>query len=489
MDRMSGWSAPADALAAGEDGFFVPEVLGADHRVPVLGGGWVRQVFLDNAASTKPFRAVSTFIRNVEGYYSNIHRGTGFDSVYCTRRYEEAREIVREFVGGDPARDIVIPVRNTTEGLNLLAMSLEFDRERDVVLTTILEHHSNDLPWRGKARVEYVSLRPGGVELDLSSLRRRLEELSGSVRIVAVTGASNVTGEVIPVHEIAKMAHEHGAWIVVDAAQLAPHRCIRMLPHDDPGHLDFVVFSAHKMNSPYGEGAIVGRKDHFAAAVPYLQGGGTVYSVGLDHVIWADPPDRQEAGTPNVLGLFALACAIRIYERIGMERIEAHERRLTAKMLRGLRAIEGIRILGPDDPERLENRLGVVTFDVEGVHHNLCAAVLSYEYGIAVRAGCFCAHPLIKHLLGVTPEEERRFEEQIRKGDRRATPGGVRASIGLHNTEEDIDRFLDAMATIARKAWKGDYEQDIATGEFSPRGFSFDFSNCPAFPEPTDPAC
>lgn len=469
------------ADAASGQGFFVPDVLGADHRVPVLGGAVVRQVFLDNAASTKPFRAVSTFLRDMEGYYSNIHRGSGFDSVFCTDRYEEARAIVRDFVGGDKDRDIVIPVRNTTEGLNLLAKTFELSAD-DVVVTTILEHHSNDLPWRGEAEVKYVGRREDG-SLNLEEFEQILAEFSERVKVVAMTGASNVTGEILPIHKVASLAHRHGAMMVVDAAQLAPHRKIRMLAHDDPGHLDFVVFSAHKMNSPYGEGAIVGRRDHFAGAAPYLQGGGTVYSVSLDHVIWADPPDRQEAGTPNILGLFALAAAIRIYERIGMDRVAAHEAALTKRLLLGMTEIPGVWIMGIGNPDDLDNRLGVATFDVKGVHHNLVAAILACEYGISVRAGCFCAHPLIKSFLGVTREQEEDFEQRIRQGDRTDVPGGTRVSIGLHNTTEDVDRFLEALTVIAAKTWKGDYKQELMTGEFYPRGFGFDFGNCPSFPQ------
>jgi selenocysteine lyase/cysteine desulfurase len=372
-----------------------------------------------------------------------------------------------------------VPVRNSTEGLNLLASTFDF-RPGDVALTSLLEHHSNDLPWRGKARVEHVSLR-GDATLDVAGLGRKLAELRGRVRIVAITGASNVTGEVLPVHQIAEMAHRNGALIVVDAAQLAPHRTIRMLEHEDPRHLDFVVFSAHKMNSPYGEGVIVGPRNHFSEAAPYLQGGGTVYAVGLDHVIWADTPGRQEAGTPNILGLYALAGAIRAYERIGMEEIVAHEQRLTRRLLKGMLDLPGVAILGRADPDDLENRLGVVTFVVDGVHYHLVAAVLSYEYGIAVRAGCFCAHPLIKHLLQVPPESERELEASIQGGDRRFIPGAVRVSIGLHNTPEDIDRFLDALKAISAQSWIGNYVQDFTLGEFRPERFQFDFGECPGF--------
>jgi cysteine desulfurase/selenocysteine lyase len=308
-------SAIAGAASAG---FVAPEVIGARREVPLLDGRRVPQVFLDNAASTKPLREVRAALARMEEYYSNIHRGTGYDSVFCTHRYEEARRIIAAFVGGDPEHDVALPVRNTTEGLNLLATTFGFGAH-DVVLTSLLEHHSNDLPWRGRARVEHITLREDAT-FDTDALERRLRELAGRVRVVALTGASNVTGEVLPIHDIARRVHAHGARLVVDAAQLAPHRAIRMRPYSDPEHLDFVVLSAHKLNAPYGEGVIVGPHEHFSEAAPYLQGGGAVYAVGLDHVIWADTPERQEAGTPNILGLFALAAAIRVYERIGFDR-------------------------------------------------------------------------------------------------------------------------------------------------------------------------
>jgi len=470
------------AILTGEqaqNGFCCPEIVGCRRRVPLLDGRWVPQIFLDNAASTKPFRAVCDFLLDMQHYYSNIHRGTGFDSVFCTDRYEEARRIIGDFVGWDRSKDVVIPVRNTTEGLNLLANTIPF-ASGDRVLITFLEHHSNDLPWRGKARVEYIPVDESG-QIDLDVLERRLDPADGPVRVVSCTGASNVTGTVLPIHEIAALAHRGGALMVVDGAQIVPHRRLRMRPHDDPGHLDFVVFSAHKMNSPFGEGAVVGRRDLFAEAVPYLQGGGTVYSVSLDHVVWADPPDRQEAGTPNVLGMFAMAKAIQVMEEVGMERVEAHEAGLTSLLLRGIRSIREVAVFGGRDPEDVKSRLGVVSFMVADVPHGLVASILSFEWGIAVRSGCFCAHPLIKRLLNVTREQERLFEEEIRNGDRRNTPGAVRASLGLHNTQDDVETLLEALGVIAAKGWRGDYVQNATSGEFHPKDFRFDFSHLPGF--------
>src|SRR5919202_2363979 len=389
----------AKAIQSKKEIFECPEVLGSKHSVPLLDGRYVSQIFLDNAASTKPFRVVSDFLQEMQPYYSNIHRGTGFDSNLCTERYEEARRIVGEFVGWDCDRDVVIPVRNTTEGMNLLANTISF-APGDRVLTTILEHHSNDLPWRSKAQVEHLPVNSDG-QINLAELERRLDPSKGRVRVVSMTGASNILGAVLPIHEIAALAHKYGALMVVDGAQLVPHRRVNMRPHTDPGHIDFIVFSGHKMNSPAGVGAVVGRRDIFAAAAPYQPGGGTVASVSTHSVTWAAPPDRNEAGTPNILGMLALARTIQVLEAVGMDKVEAHERHIASLLLQKLSRIPQVKILGSSDPEAMDNRVGVVTFTVDGVPHGLVAAILSYESGIAVRNGCFCAQPLMKRLLKV----------------------------------------------------------------------------------------
>ena len=468
------------AIPSLNQSFQCPEVVGADHAVPLLDGSCVPQIFLDNGASTKQFRVVSDFIRDIEPYYSNIHRGTGFDSNFCTQRYEQAREIVGNFVGWDHERDVVIPVRNTTEGMNLLANTISF-APGDRVLTTILEHHSNDLPWRKHAKVEHLPINREG-QIDLKELERRLDPSRGRVRVVSMTGASNILGSVLPIHEIAALAHQYGALMVVDGAQLVPHRRVNMKPHTDPGHIDFIVFSGHKMNAPAGVGAVVGRRDIFASSAPYQPGGGTVASVSVNSVTWAAPPDRNEAGTPNILGLLALARTIEVLESIGMEAVAEHERQLTGLLLRKLGSIPQVKILGSSNPDALENRVGVVTFTIEGVPHGLAAAVLSYEWGIAVRNGCFCAQPLMKRLLGVEETCTCPSEDEVTvRGDRHNVPGAVRASLGIHNTKEEMEALVEAISSIAQKQWQGDYEQDATTGEYLPRGFRFDFSRLPSF--------
>lgn len=277
-------------------------LVGVDVPVPVLDGRLVPYVNLDNAASTPAFRSVAETVARFLPYYSSVHRGTGYTSRLSTAAYEEARSVVGRFVGADPERDVVVFGRNTTEAVNRLARSLWMP-PGSIVLTTLLEHHSNDLPWRARARTVRVGALPDG-RLDEDDLDRRLAEHAGRIALLAVSGASNVTGVVQPVHRLAAKVHAVGGRILVDAAQLAAHRPVDMRPHGDPGHLDFVALSAHKLYAPFGTGALVGRRDAFASE-PDHSGGGTVRAVTLDDVAWADLPDREEAGSPNVVGAVA----------------------------------------------------------------------------------------------------------------------------------------------------------------------------------------
>ncbi|MEO8891188.1 MAG: aminotransferase class V-fold PLP-dependent enzyme, partial [Coleofasciculaceae cyanobacterium] len=244
--------------------------------------------------------------------------------------------------------------------------------------------------------------------------------------------------------------------------------------HNDPSHIDFVIFSGHKMNCPTGVGAVVGRRDIFDAALPYQTGGGTISTVTVDSVTWAAAPDRNEAGTPNILGLIALARTIQVLEAVGMDAIDHHERELTALLLEKLAAIPQVKVLGSSNPAAVDKRVGAVSFTVEGVEHGLVAAVLSFEWGIAVRNGTFCAQPLMKHLL-------KTDEDFVCGGKSENTSGAVRASLGIHNTEKDIETLVAAIASIALQQWKGQYEQDTETGEYLPSGFRFDFSVLPGF--------
>src|SRR6185295_4766440 len=346
--------------------------VGTDQTVPLFDGSTAPFVNLDNAASTPAFRSVVDTIEEFLPFYAGVHRGTGYKSRLSTNTFERARELVGEFFRADPQRDVFVFVKTTSEALNKLARSLPVGNDA-VVLTTLLEHHSNDLPWRGRFRTVHVGARPDGA-LDLEHLDRLLGEHAGRVALLAVSGASNVTGVVQPVHLLAEMVHSVGGRILVDAAQLAGHRPIDMRSHDDPTHLDFVVCSAHKMYAPFGSGALVGPRDAFGPA-PDQTGGGTVHAVTTDDVVWAGLPDREEAGSPNVVGAVALAAATRALAEIGLDRIAAHEIELTRYASRRLSRLPGLRIHGPSEGTTTTGKLGVLPFTIAGIDHGLIAAV------------------------------------------------------------------------------------------------------------------
>lgn len=244
---------------------------------------------------------------------------------------------------------------------------------------------------------------------------------------------------------------------------------------DDPGCLDYIAISAHKMYAPFGTGALIGRRDTFEQGDPDQVGGGTVSIVTLDDVVWAGPPDRDEAGSPNTIGAVALAAAICQLEAVGMDVVATHEAVLTAYSLRKLSSIPGFHVYGDDDPENTTNRLGVIPFNLEGLSHFLVAAILGHEFGIGVRNGCFCAHPYILHLLALTPDEASLVRENILAENKKEMPGLVRVSFGLYNSINEVDALAEALACIVRGDYQGTYVQDIPSGEFHPVGWKPDF--------------
>jgi selenocysteine lyase/cysteine desulfurase len=447
------------------------EIVGCDLRVPVLDGSERPYVFLDNAASTPAFRQVLDAVQEFLPWYSGVHRGTGFKSLLATEVFDAAHDAVGRFVGADLDSNTVIFVKNTTECINKLSNRFRF-KPGNLVITTMLEHHSNDLPWRKNATVLHVGITPDG-HPDLKQMRRLLEENMGRVKLVAVNGASNITGICSPIHDIAIWAHMAGAKIFVDAAQLAAHRRIDMLPDDDPRHIDFLALSAHKMYAPFGTGALVGPTAFFEQGDPDMVGGGVVDVVTLETAVWNKPPHKEEAGSPNVVGGVALAEAVTMLQSIGMENIAAHETTLLDYAYRRLKAIPGLVFYGPT--EDLSNKVGVIAFNVEGVPHGLTAAIIGTEGAIGVRNGCFCAHPYVKELLHVSPDDDRVLAAEVIAGNKSRMPGLVRASLGCYNNEADIDTLAEMLQRIVRREFKGTYVQDKATGTYRAEGFAPDF--------------
>ncbi|MCA9871803.1 MAG: aminotransferase class V-fold PLP-dependent enzyme [Anaerolineae bacterium] len=444
-------------------------IVGIDERVPLLDGSLATYVNLDNAASTPALTDVLEAVDRFMPYYSSVHRGTGFKSRLSTVAYDRAHETIAEFVGANTDTNAVIFGKNTTEAINKLSFRLPA-RPGAVVITTQLEHHSNDLPWRARFPVEHVRALPDG-RLDEAHFDQLLAQHAGNIALVAVTGASNVSGFLQPIHRLARKAHAAGALILVDAAQLAPHRRVDMKADIDPEHLDFVTLSAHKMYAPFGTGALVGPKAVFMQGAPEYPGGGTVDVVTLDEVHWAGMPDRDEAGSPNVVGAVAMAAAARVLMDVGMDRVAAHEQALLAYATERLLAVPGVTIYGETDPARLHEKVGVIPFNMAGVSHFLLAAILGYEGGIGVRSGCFCAHPYVVHLLNLDSETASSWRTQLLDGDKSNMPGMVRMSFGCYSNREDVDRLVAMLERIARGEYTGDYLLDRQTGEYQPAGF------------------
>ena len=412
-----------------------------------------RYVNLDNAASTPVMADVWAAVEAFVPWYSSVHLGSGAKSRVSTAAFEDARADVAGFVGAR-ADDQVVFVRNTTEAINVLAAALP---EGARVLSSPAEHHANMLPWR-RHDVRLLPFATSAQEL-LEACERELR--GARFDLVAVTGASNVTGEIWPVAELAAIAHRHGAELFVDAAQLAPHRPIDMAASG----IDHLALSGHKLYAPFGAGALVAGAARLEAGAPLLRGGGAVKLVTPDDVIWEDAPERHEAGSPDVVGAVALAAACRRLLLLGMETVAARERVLAERLWDGLDAVPGLRTL------RLwpaAERVGVATFALEGYPHPLLASILSAEHAIGVRHGCFCAHPLMARLLDVSDAEAAQLGAELRAGRRPPLPGAVRASIGLGTTPEDIDRLTGALGELAAVGPRWRYRHVPEHDEYEP---------------------
>ena len=447
-------------------------LIGLDKKVPLIDGNEVTYINFDNAASTPTFRFIYDKVGEYLQYYSNVHRGTGFKSMLSSWVFEKGREKVADFVNADLDKNVIIFTKNSTEALNKLARRYPFQKG-DVVLTSLMEHHSNELPWRKRSDFDHVGLNPDGT-LDIEDLRRKLKHYGGRVKIVALTGASNVTGYINPVHLIAEIVHDAGAEILIDAAQTAPHRPINMQGSGSRDYLDYLVLSAHKMYAPFGIGVLVGNRHIFESGDPEDVGGGMVDIVTLEDAYWTDLPEKEEAGTPDIVGVVALAESIAMFERIGWDDIINHEAELTAKFLTKLKKIDKVRIYGNSDPTESHNRLGVIPFNVEGYSHALLAAILNYEGGIGVRNGCFCAHTYVKSLLNVGHEESKKLEEEIKRRNRSNLPGTIRASFGIYNSKDEIERFCKVLEKIIQDGYSGEYVLNPEKGEYMPKDFKID---------------
>ncbi|ADD03500.1 cysteine desulfurase, SufS subfamily [Thermoanaerobacter italicus Ab9] len=381
-------------------------------------------IYLDNAATTqKPISVIKAMDKYYEELNANVYRSPHYLSALSTQAYEEARERVKKFINAKSVESIIF-TRNTTESINFIAYTwgMKYINEGDEIILTIAEHHSNMLPWQmvaeaKKARLKYVYLD----EDFRFSMKDFKEKMSDKVKLVAVQHMSNVLGIINPVEEITHIAHKYGAKVLIDGAQSVPHMPVDVQKID----CDFFAFSGHKMLGPMGIGVLYIKEDLLSDVPPFLRGGEMIDEVFEDRATFSPPPLKFEAGTPNVKGAYVLVSAIDYIEKIGLSNIYHHESELLEYGLQKMKELDFVKLYGPKDAEE---RGGIISFNVEGVHPHDVATILDEE-GIAVRSGHHCCQPLMRY-LGV--------------------PATVRASFYLYNDFDDIDALVEGLKKVRK---------------------------------------
>lgn len=449
-----------------------------------------RRHYLDSAATTLMMASSADVACEFLSYYANPHTKAHFSARIASNALNWARGVVKSFLGADDEDYAAIFIgTGTTSCANRLAFALHQRRpDRSTVLVSAMEHHSNDLPHRRYSNVVHIPLddeseHPGGVSL--AELERLLCEARGAVNYVAVTGVSNVTGVVNPIHDIAELAHAHDALVVVDGAQMVAHMPVSLSQSNKLRDIDAFIFSGHKIYAPGSPGVLVIKKHLLEDNSPLELGGGIVQDVTrTSYVLNPVGEGREEAGTPNLVGIVTLAASLEALRFVGMASVSMKEQQLMAYAQEQLRHIKSIDIYGPSDSIQ-HPRIGCLAFNLSHVDHGFVATLLNDEHNIAVRNGCFCAHPYVRALLkealwnadfGSMNDSEIELEASLRKGM-------VRASFGAYSNKGDVDALIRGLLDIEKRAVElrlqyslgadGTYErkQNIATAEvfFNPK--------------------
>ncbi len=451
---------------------------------PLASGETARRIYLDSTASTLQLGIVRDVVGKYLPHYANTHSNAHFNAKLSSHELAWAHAMVLDFVGANAQTHGCFFVGSgTTGGINRVARTLARKwSHRDVVITTIMEHHSNDLPHRKNfAKVVHVPVKVtanGFGCADIGRIEKALREYRERVSYVAVTGVSNVTGIINPIYDIAELAHRYGALLVVDAAQMAAHVPIKMSNPEKPAReLDILCLSGHKIYAPSSPGVVVTRLDLFREVEPDEVGGGMVDDVHLDRYLTTEKfPDREEAGTPNIVGAIALATVLCALKKIGMHYIDAQETRLINYAISKLTTIKDVVVYGETDPRNCQ-RAGAISINIRGLHHALTAAILNDYFNIAVRNACFCAHPYVREMIandlgeqmeGLSNQELEALAELHR--------GMVRASFGLYNDAQDVDALVGALQQIcARKEYyQSQYHKTESDDEYIHNTFQFD---------------
>ncbi len=422
-------------------------------------GAFAYHVYLDNAATIKPFKRVLEYIVDEFYQYGSVHRGAGRFSKETTYRYEKAREAVRQAVGASE-NNYVILTKNTTEAINMAAAL--WKEKPGKVLVSDIEHSSNLLPWlRTQEIIQYKTSNEGTI--DQGDIEEKLRQ--SNIKLLAVTGSSNVTGYKPPIHDLARLAHTYRAKILIDACQLIPHETVNMLSDDDPKHLDFIAFSGHKMYAPFGAGCLVGPKEFFDKVLPYQIGGGNLpYVTSNLEILRFNTVQTHDPGTPNVMGLIALEESFRQLADLRMIPFQ-YEEELVQIAFDGLRKNKKVKIY-------ISQPYGsVIPFDIHGIPAKLAAEILDAEYSIGTRAGSFCTYELVRRLKGISGEEDQHIATEVEQGITSSILGIIRASFSIYNTVEDVKKLLLAVEEISARSfefYQSRYQIDPITGNWRP---------------------
>jgi cysteine desulfurase/selenocysteine lyase len=425
--------------------------IGCKTEYPTVDGQRGPRVYMDSAASTLMMAPAYEIGHEFLTHYASTHSDLHYAARGASHAFEWAHERVLEFVDANPEEYCSFFAGNgATAGFNRMAASLSRARpERGIVLISEMEHHSNDLPHRyHNAQVVHVPCmgefeRYGG--LDMDRLREIFEEHGDKINYIAVTGASNVSGTITPLAEVARLAHAVGAYLLVDAAQMIAHAPVSM----DQADIDVLVFSGHKIYAPGSPGAVIARKSILKEIKPAELGGGMVDDVYLEEYMpTATLPDREEAGTPNIVGGIMLGAVLDLLNRLGMDTVREKEIDQVDFVWNGLKSIEGVSVYGPEPAD--VPRTGTIAFNIKGLDHGLTAAALNDYHNIQVRNGCFCAHPYVRELLkrelwemDIDPDAPNAEADVERKR------GMSRASLGLYTTQSDLEKLIAAVRDLA----------------------------------------
>jgi selenocysteine lyase/cysteine desulfurase len=430
------------------------DFIGKNTVYPTVDGKSSPRRYLDSAASTLMMAPAFEVAKSFLEHYASTHSKLHYAARGASEAFDWAHQRVLKFVGGDPGRySCYFSGSGATAGFNRIATELSSQRpERNIVLVSEMEHHSNDLPHRAHSDVVHIPAMGEGAAyggIDVAVVRALVEEHGEKINYIAVTGASNVTGALTPIHEIAQLAHSVGAFLLVDASQMIAHAPVSMqIDSLQNADIDILIFSGHKIYAPGSPGVVVARTALLEDIPPCEFGGGMVTDVYLEQYMMSDVlPDREEAGTPNIVGAITLAAVLEVLMRIGMDAIREKEIRLINLLWEKLSAIDGVNLYGPapgDIP-----RTGTMTFNLQGFDHGLTAAALNDFHNIQVRNGCFCAHPYVREMLkrelwamDIDPNALNAEADIERKR------GMARASLGLYTTEEDLLAFVEAIKDL-----------------------------------------